>query len=68
MKKKILYVCDYCHTQYKDEITAQVCERNHKQKLKIVGTRYLPATQGGSELPVTITVENEFGNQAIYKR
>ena len=30
MIKKVLYECQYCHTDYADEDKAIACEKNHK--------------------------------------
>lgn len=68
MKQKTLYTCEICHTDYADKLTAQRCEKNHKQKLKIKDARYLSLSQDKSGLPVSVTIETEDGKIATYKR
>lgn len=68
MKQKTLWMCEVCGTEYNERIKADKCENNHKKKLKIVGKRYLSITQDRSGMPETITVQDENGNTAVYKR
>lgn len=68
MKQKTLYTCEVCHTDYAERLAAERCEKNHKQKLKIKESRYLPFSQDKSGLPVSITIETPEGEKAVYKR
>jgi hypothetical protein len=68
MKEKILYTCEYCHTDYKYEYEAKKCEDNHSKKLKIVDKRYQAYKVNEKGFPITITVEDENGNKEIYRR
>lgn len=33
MKKQILYMCEYCGTQYKEEKKCKECEKNHQTEI-----------------------------------
>lgn len=69
MKKMALYVCEVCGTQYSDKEKCVQCEKQHRQKLTIVGARYLPFTQDQSGMPVSITITNDVdGKSYTYKR
>lgn len=68
MKQKTLYTCEICHTDYKERLAAERCEKHHKQKLKIIDRRDLPISQDNSGLPTTITIQTEEGLTAVYKR
>ena len=68
MKEKILHTCEHCHTDYKSKKDAEICEKNHRKKLKIVAQRSLPYSQDESGFPVTIEVQDAEGNRAVYKR
>ena len=68
MKEKVLYTCEVCHTDYADKAGAEMCERNHKRKLKIVDKRYLTRAQDKSGFPITITIQSEDGTQVKYSR
>ena len=63
MKKKILYTCEICHTDYADDKKAKECEKSHKGTV-ITGFRY-----GAMEaFPRAIHIKLETGETAIYKR
>ena len=68
MKKRVLYTCEFCRTDYADKAEAMRCEESHKKKLKIVDSRYLAQAQDESGFPATITVQSENGERATYKR
>lgn len=68
MKQKILYTCEICHTDYKDKLAAERCEKHHKQKLKIIDRRDVPLSQDKRGFPVTITIQTADGETAIYSR
>ena len=67
MKQKVLYTCEYCHTDYKLKTDAEKCEKIHRQKLKILDKRYLSYKQDASGFPVSITIMNEDGRTKVYK-
>lgn len=68
MKQKILYTCEICHTDYKDKLAAERCEKHHKQKLKIIDRRDVSLSLDESGLPVNITIQTGDGVTAIYSR
>lgn len=70
MKQKTLYTCEICHTDFKEKQKALECEKHHSKKLEIVDKRYVPKNGAcdGNHLPVSITVKDENGNIAVYKR
>ena len=73
MKPKTLYTCEICNTDFANKNDAIACENHHSKKLTIVGARYLPlrASQKSdivNGFPITITVQNEDGEEVIYKR
>lgn len=68
MKKKMLYTCEKCHTDYKNQKDAETCEINHSKKLKIVTQRFLPYSKDESGFPISIEIENEDGKRVRYKR
>lgn len=68
MKTKVLYTCEKCHTDYKNQKDAEMCEINHSKRLKIVTQRSLPYSKDKSGFPISIEVENEDGKRVIYKR
>ena len=68
MKEKTLYTCEKCHTDYANKKHAETCEANHSKKLKIIAQRCLPYSMDKSGFPITIEVQDDKGNKAIYKR
>lgn len=70
MKPKTLYTCEICHTDYTKKEDAIACEKFHSKELQITSKRYLPKNSAcyGNHLPITITVKDEKGNIATYKR
>ncbi len=70
MISKTLYVCEVCHTEYADKNEAKKCEEVHKKGMnyKIVKQRFLSYKQDKSGFPVTITIQDQAGNTATYKR
>lgn len=62
------YVCDICHTQYKDKAKAKTCEKSHCLALGIVDARYVSKAQNEKGYPTTVTVEMADGTRQIYKR
>lgn len=63
MKKKILYTCEICRTDYADEKEAKKCESTH-QEFKVLDSRYRPR----EPFPTSITVCLRNGLTATYKR
>ena len=68
MKKKTLYTCEICNTDYADQKEAAKCEVHHNKKLKIVSQRSLPYSQDASGFPISIEVEDEGGKRVTYKK
>lgn len=68
MKKKILYTCEQCHTDYASQSDAAQCEANHSKTLTIINHLSLPYSRDKSGFPITIEVQDDKGNKAIYKR
>lgn len=68
MKKLLKYQCEYCHTDYSEKTNCERCEKNHKVKLNIKKTVYLPYGMDGSGYPMQINVEFENGEVITYKR
>lgn len=64
MKSKVLYTCEYCHTDYTSEKSARECEDYHRKGLKIVSAKY----EWKGAMPVSITVVDNDGFRATYKR
>lgn len=64
MKELKLYQCEYCHTQYSDEIKCRACEDCHSKKAKIKTMKFL----ANDKYPVSINVEIENGKVITYKR
>lgn len=68
MKEKTLYTCEKCKTDYADRKDAIRCEENHSKKIKIHDMRFLPYSQDKSGFPVTVTLIDQNGNKATYKK
>ena len=67
MKKRVLYTCEVCHTDYADKESAKECEKSHAQNLIIAECRFHPVSVCG-RFPVTITVRADNGEERVYKR
>ena len=67
MKKKILYTCEYCHTDYADIKECEKCEAAHKKDLKIIDKRYVTHKNMKSGFPTTIIVQAEDGSTQTYR-
>lgn len=68
MKELLKYQCEHCHTDYSEKTNCERCEKNHKVKLNIKKTVYLPYGMDGSGYPMQINVEFENGEVITYKR
>lgn len=68
MKEKKLYTCEFCHTDYADKKDALRCEKNHGKKFEIKKMRFLPYRIDKSGFPITVTLTDEEGNTAVYKK
>lgn len=68
MKKLLKYQCEYCHTDYSEKTNCERCEKNHKVKLNIKKTVYLPYGMDGSGYPMRINIEFENRKTITYKR
>lgn len=64
MKSKVLYTCEYCHSDYASEKSARECEDCHRKGLKIMSVRY----ERKGAMPISITVLDNDGFRATYKR
>lgn len=67
MREKKLYICDICGTQYGLKDAALCCEKNHKNPVKIINSRYLSKAKNEKGLPETIAVEFDDGSVVTYK-
>ena len=68
MKELSKYQCEYCQTDYMKKIDCERCEKNHKVKLNIKETFYLPCGIDMAGYPVRINIEFENGKTITYKR
>lgn len=68
MKESLKYQCEYCHTDYSEKTNCERCEKNHKVKLNIKKTVYLPYGMDCSGYPMRINIEFENGKTIAYKR
>lgn len=67
MKRKILYTCEVCHTDYETEERAIECENGHKTQLKIVGASYNSIYKVPYGFPIDIEVKSENGSIMTYR-
>ena len=68
MKQKILYVCELCGTEYKDERAAERCERGHIMPKKIHESKFQSINVDQKGYPSRITILMENGERVEYKR
>ena len=68
MKEIKLYQCSICHTQYKDKLTCQKCEKSHVIPKKVKDCRYIPFRNNEKGYPCQVHIEMEDGKVIIYKR
>lgn len=64
MKKQVLYMCEYCGTQYKEEKDAAKCEKGHKNAKRICNSTH----HAKGDYPDRIEVEFEDGTKIWYKK
>lgn len=64
MTKKELYMCDICHTAYRNEEGALNCEKEHLKCIKITGAIY----ETHFEFPHKIEVEFSDGTKRWYRQ
>ena len=62
VKKVELYECPICHTRFKAEDRAILCEKTHKQIDNIIDMRYIST----HEYPETITIKFKEGKTIEY--
>ena len=67
MKKRVLYTCDVCHTDYADRESAIECEKSHAQNLIIADCKFHPVLKYG-RFPVSVTIRADDGEQRVYRR
>jgi len=63
-----LYQCEFCKKQYKNEIDAQNCEKNHKIPNSIENLKYVPYNNDKSGYPEIITMKFMDGSSIRYKK
>ena len=68
MKEHVLYVCDFCGTQYSLKTYALACEKNHKAAASIKSAHYLGKKIDSTGYPDEITVVFADGSEKLYKR
>ena len=68
MKKKELYTCEICGTDYADKANAMACEKAHKKvnTAKITG-KFKPIAMHPSGVPYKLEVVFADGTAAVYK-
>lgn len=64
MKKKTLYTCEICHTDYADEAEAKQCEKEHEQIKGIKSFR----VNAHEKYPCKIEVQFKDGKTCWYKQ
>lgn len=68
MKEQKLYVCEYCHTQYKDKNKAIQCEKNHHFPMSFKDYKYHAAKDSQSGYPDWVEIIFEDGKCLRYHR
>ena len=64
MKKKTLYTCEICHTDYAEESEAKQCEKEHEQIKGIKNFR----VNAHEKYPCKIEVQFKDGKTCWYKQ
>lgn len=62
------YRCEFCNTEYKNQIDAQECESNHITPIKIKKSEYHPYKSDKCGFPKTINIEMANGKVIKYVR
>ena len=67
---QIHYQCGVCHTEYKYQRDAEICERYHvwPTSHQLAGEYHKPYNQQGTGYPDKIIVEMQDGKKLEYKR
>jgi len=65
MKKKELFTCEYCNTDYADKERAQQCEKNHKNEIEDLICIFKPYKSVEDGAPVKIRIKFKNMNQYI---
>lgn len=68
MKKQILYMCEFCKTQFKNEKDALNCEKNHHTPKIMRQPQYHQALCSNDGYPDRIEVVFDDGKPIWYKR
>lgn len=68
MKEVKNYVCEYCHTQYKEKNMAEECEKSHQIPKQVVGCAYRSITTNRSGYPFKIEMEMSDGEIITYRQ
>lgn len=68
MRKIERYVCEMCGTEYKDKLSAEKCEKCHKNAVAIIRSRYVSQSQNGAGYPVAVEIQMSDGTFQTYKR
>ena len=68
MKEKILYECEFCHTQYAAKIDATSCESNHKHVMSVDKEHFLAEKVDSSGYPIDVILLMDNGQKIKYKR
>lgn len=62
------YRCEFCNTEYKNQVDAQECEANHSFPIKIKKSEYHPYKNDKCGYPKSINVEMTDGKVIKYVR
>lgn len=57
MKEKMLYICEFCGTEYPTKEKAEGCEASHEKNVKVAKFEYVY----NYEMPKYVEVENADG-------
>lgn len=68
MKEQILYMCEFCRTQYKNKNEALKCEKNHHTPKEMRQFKYHAAKSDKDGYPDVIEVVFDDGKVIKYKR
>lgn len=68
MKEKMVYQCEFCHTEFNNKKDCQECEAFHNKTLRISGKRYLCFKNDSVSFPHIIIVSDKEGKTCEYRR